>query len=118
MGTQRTSQKDVLEAINQLTAVVTQLVQNQNQPVIATAPVEIQPNKQDSLTLSKDDQRYLAKVQPRWQELADKKGFAYIGFAYRKSNGKLGLWACPKTEFAKASARSNFIGAIMEVNPS
>ena len=111
MGTQRTSQKDVLEAIQQLTAVVTQLVQ---QPTAAPEPVA-QPAKADTV---KVDKGYLAKMQPKWQQLADRKGLAYVGFAYRKSNGQLGLWACPKTEYAKASSRSNFIGAIMEINPS
>lgn len=119
MGTQRTSQKDVLNAIEQLTAAVSQLIQTQHapaMPVIAPEPVaQVAPAKTDTVRISKS---YLAAMQPKWQTLANNKGVSYIGFAYRKSNGKTGLWACPEPEYAKVSKRDNHLGAVVKVDPS
>ena len=123
MGTTRTSQKDVLEAVNglgeQLAALVSIMTQQQQtaavEPSVTTVTEpEPKPAKQASV---KVDRKYFNHMLPKWQQLANAKGVAYIGFAYRKSSGRTGLWACPASEFSKVSRRDNFLGAVAEVKP-
>jgi hypothetical protein len=118
MGNQRTSNKDIASKLDTLIELLTAQSMAQNQtPTVSVQPTvaEPQPAKQDSVKI---DAKYLAKMEPKWQAYANKLGQTVVGYAYRKSNGKVGLWGCPSNEVADVSARESFIGCIKEVHPS
>lgn len=120
MGTTRTSNKDIADKLDTLIELMTaQAMAAQSAAPVATvvatpeAAVAASP-KQKSIRISQD---YLAKMQPKWQSLANSKGTVFIGYAYKKRNGKNGLWACPAADFAEVSKRDSTIGAVLEVHP-
>ena len=115
----RTSNKQILDAIEAQTAAMTQLIAaltpNQTQP---TAEVSVAEEPKAKPSKVKVSEAYLNAMLPKWQALANSKGVTYVGFAYRKSNGKVGLWAVPKDKYAAKAASDSFIGAIREVHPA
>lgn len=113
MGSQRTSNKDIADKLDTLIGLLTAQAQNQTvTPSVTEAP---QPKAGRKLKISED---YLAKMQPKWQALANKRGSTVVGYAYRKSNGKVGLWGCDISSYADVEQRDSTIGAVMEVHPS
>lgn len=119
MGTSRTSNKDLADKLDTLISLLT--AQAQAQPVIqaaqpaTTVAAPTTAKGSQPVKVSKD---YLAKMMPRWQKLADKRGETVIGFAYRKANHKVGLWGCSPSEYADVASRESTIGAIAEVHPT
>jgi hypothetical protein len=128
MADSRVSNKQILEAIasnneaiGNLVAALTQTAP-QSATVAVQPVVQVEPEQPKAVVAPKEQTTkisaaYLAKMQPKWQAFANKVGETVIGFAYRKSNGKPGLWGCPQSEFAKVSRRESFIGAVGEYHP-
>ena len=113
----RTSNKQILEAIEGLTAAIlagqgTTAPQPSAEVEVASEEPKAKPSK------VKVSKAYFNAMLPKWQALANTKGETYVGYAYRKSNGKVGLWAVPKTKIASKEATDSFLGAVTEVNPS
>lgn len=118
MGNSRTSNRDVLEAVNELTGTVATLVAAMaaNQGTAVPSAPTIVEAKSDEITLPKD---YLAKMEPRFQAFANKIGETVVSFAYLKSNGRKGLWSVPKSKLPEEAKRrgDNYLGAVAEYQP-
>lgn len=115
MSNQRTSNKQILDAIENLTAAILAT----HQPTAETNSVAVEPEVQTAKPSKiKVSQAYFNAMLPKWQALANSKGVTYVGFAYRKSNGRIGLWAVPKAEIAKKQSTDSYIGNVAEVHPA
>lgn len=62
--------------------------------------------------------KHKASMMDAWQKLANKRGEAVYGYAYRKRNGKTGLWGCSAAELADRKAADNYLGLIEVVQPA
>lgn len=122
MGTQRTSNKDVMEAVSELTEAVKLLIAAQGAAIAPSEPTQVATTKVVAPTSPKVkiNADYKAKMEPAWQNLADKRGTTVVGFAYRKRDGKPGLWGCNKADLAAEAAKygERFLGAIGEYHPT
>lgn len=118
MGNSRTSNRDVLEAVNELTGTVATLVAAMaaNQGTTAPKGPKVVEANSDEITIKAD---YMAKMEPRFQAFANKIGEPVVSFAYRKSNGRTGLWSVPKTKLSSEAKRrgDNYLGAVTEYQP-
>jgi len=120
----RTSNKQILDAIEAQTQAINSLVgalggaQNTSVPgqIDLTPVTDPEPKAKPSKV--KVSEAYFNAMLPKWQALANSKGTTYVGYAYRKSNGRVGLWAVPKDKLAAKAATDSYIGNVAEVHPS
>jgi len=117
MGTQRTSNKDVLDAINALTQAITQSVINAPAPA-APAQVQVAPAPTEaSSPKAKLDPSYVSHVRvAKAQPYANDKGADVVLYARRNGRGETKLAYCLAEKFAKLRDRG-LIGAIEILNP-
>ena len=122
MSNSRVSNKQLLEAVEAQTAAMTQLIAaltptTQPKAEVNSVAVEAEaaPAKPEKIKVS---EAYFNAMLPKWQSLANSKGVTYVGYAYRKSNGKVGLWAVPKEQLAAKQRTASYLGNVVEVNPA
>ena len=113
MSKSRVSNEQILTAINSLVEAMTAQIA-QPTAVTVTEP-KAAPAKAESIKI---DKAYLNKMIPKWDQLANKVGEQFIGYAYRKSNGKLGLWGCKASDLAKVSNQERYVGNVHISDPS
>lgn len=120
MSNNRTSNRQILDAIEAQTAAISTLVEALSvQPKAEANSVAVEPEAEKAKPSKvKVSEAYFNAMLPKWQALANSKGTTYVGYAYRKSNGRVGLWAVPKAELAKKQATDSYLGNVAEVNPS
>lgn len=114
MGTTRTSNKDIADKLDTLIGLM--IAAQQSETVVKPEPVATPA--QPKVETVKVDKAYLNAMVPKWQTLANKNNVSYVGYAYRKSSGKTGLWGCPVDQFQKVSQRENCLGAVIQIDPS
>lgn len=117
MTASRTSNKQILDAILALTEAITATNTKNaapaSEPPVLTEKAEPATTQADNLTLNKNEQRYLAVMNGKFEAYAEKIGEPIVGYAYRKSNGKLGFWSVPQSQWADKKAKiKNLIGPL------
>ena len=116
MGTQRTSNKDVLDAINALTQAITQSVINAPAPA-APAQVQVAQAPEETNAPVKLDPCYVNHVKvAKAQPYANDKGADVVLYARHNGRGETKLAYCLAEKFAKLRDRG-LIGAIAIMNP-
>lgn len=115
MSNKRVSNEQILTAINSLVEALTATTAAA-QPT--TNVVEMDTPAQPKVEKVKLDKAYLNKMIPKWDALANKLGEQFVGYAYRKSNGKTGLWGCPMSQLAKVSKQERYLGNVHISDPS
>jgi hypothetical protein len=114
MGTQRTSQKDVLNAINDLTSVITQLVSNVAQapvtPPVMAAPVEAAPVSTGESTVQIAP-GYLQRMTAKVEGLTKVDGETRVLYTRRNLAGETKLAYCLGSRWSTLKDKG-LIGAI------
>ena len=122
MGTQRTSMKDVLEAIQLQTSAIntlTQAIAHTPETVVPAGVLDLTPvcdpapkAKPAEFTMDADLQRQFKRYCVRWDKLAADKGERVVGYAYRNKQGQTKLWGCVESKLDSIQARDSFIGNV------
>ena len=110
---ERTSNKQILEAINALTEAITQTMV---QPKVEPQPVAAAAEASGESTI-KVDAKYKAMMENKFAAYAAKVGEPVIGYAYKKSNGRTGLWSIPQSKWTGAKIK-NLVGAVGIYKPA
>jgi hypothetical protein len=115
MGTQRASNKDILDAIQALTAAITAQVVA---PAPVTQPVAEAPAVgQFTTDTVKVDAAYKQHMMAKIQPFADKHGEDVVLYARRNNRGETKLAYAVKSKFSVLKDRG-LLGAVAIVNPS
>ena len=118
MGTSRTSNKDILDAILGLTAAITQSNTQAHAPVQVAAPVETpaatqEPESTDSIKLPAS---YREHVMAKVQSKVNSDGTDRILYARRNLQGEVKLAYCVADRWTSLKDKG-LIGAIAHVKP-
>lgn len=116
MTASRTSNKQILDAIEKLTEVLTQNLTPVQAAVSAAPPVLTPVNSEPTVTEGegnvKVDAKYKGHMESKFLAYAAKVGEPVVGYAYKKSNGQTGLWSVPASKWAESPRIKNLIGPI------
>lgn len=118
MGTSRTSNKDVMAAIERLTAAITGIVVQQAPAPQASAPTVAVVNGQNNGHKQvKVSEEYLALITAKAQDKANETGDEYVMYARRNLANHTKLAFCKAARFPLL--RDNgMIGRIKTVSPA
>lgn len=108
MGTQRTSNKEILEAINALTAAIT-AAHTAAPAQVAPAP-EVKAEREAAVNVPAT---YMTHMQDKASAWAKQKGENVVLYARRNSNDETKLAYALKSRFLRLKDKG-FIGAIAE----
>ena len=117
--TKRLTSKQVLDSLEERIEAQTKAIESLIGVLSGTVkPVAEKPVVEEpKAETPKVGRKHKARMLDAWQRLANKRGEAIYGYAYRKRNGKTGLWGCSEEELADKEAMPNYLGLVEVVEP-
>lgn len=112
-----TLEKQIAEQTKAIEALIG-VLQGSVTTSVPSEPTVVTEEPKAATSKPKVTAKHKASMIDAWQKLANKRGEAVYGYAYRKRNGKTGLWGCSAAELPDRKAADNYLGLIEVVQPA